>query len=142
MSDKTFCYLVIQGSKNPFWVDQKCTPGRIRRCLFDTLQMDPATTHIKLDGKELTEEKPVVQMGVVHGSILEVTYCPTMRMLNQTLGVGGKIDLFKNEKVSEACQVCGMAPPTYTFALCGHRCICVECMEKKLDRSCPVCQHL
>lgn len=144
------CYLRIDDNDGAFWVDGACTPGRIKKCLYEMQHMDPLTTTLKLGNKKLLKEKPLIShYGLKNGDVIRVIYNKTARFMlaqinRDTMGVQNVI---KKEFMQEECLFCfekleKNINGTNVFIPCGHICVCDKCMTEKLTMHCPICNRI
>ena len=56
--------------------------------------------------------------------------------------IGGRLPMINGLKTfdSEKCQVCLENPTNILFCICGHICMCRECIRKYESASCPICK--
>ena len=56
--------------------------------------------------------------------------------------IGGRLPMLNSIKTfnTEVCQICQENQPSILFCVCGHICICGECIKKYESASCPVCK--
>lgn len=147
-ADRVDCFLKVDGVKKSFWVDSKCTPNRIKNCLLDVDGMDPFTTTLRLDGKKLTKEMPLISYyGLKSGDIICVRYVKLNRVIISQLKkeLNENTELFEKKFYSEECVSCfdtldHKDPCNFIFVPCGHACVCRECIGKFVN--CPICNRL
>jgi hypothetical protein len=137
MTDKVNCFLEINGLKNSFWVDSKCTPNRIKRCLNEYQGMIPQYTKLYLNENELTIEKPIVEQGLKSGDIINVKTDENIQSINNLINPSKKIvEKIFSEKECIVClkELSGVVP---IYVPCGHRNTCYDCYQKYFK--CSIC---
>ena len=82
--------------------------------------------------------------------IIYVTY-PSFSISNSHLSgrpyfpckyIGGRLPMVNSIKTfdSKECQLCLENPTSILFCICGHICICGECIKKYESAACPICK--
>lgn len=135
------CYLEINGVKNSFWLDFKCSPRRIKNCLYETLGFHPGYTKLFLNDVELTEEKSIVDFyEIKNNDIIKVTTDDIVRALISGLNgtILDKIKIYQSDECVSCLEKLTKSDKV-TFIPCGHRCICIKCYEKITQ--CPLCNN-
>ena len=56
--------------------------------------------------------------------------------------IGGRLPLINSLKIfdSKECQVCLENPTSILFCICGHICMCGDCIKKYQSGACPICK--
>ena len=56
--------------------------------------------------------------------------------------IGGRLPMINNLKTfdSKECQVCFENPSSILFCICGHICICGDCIKIYQSGACPICK--
>ena len=56
--------------------------------------------------------------------------------------IGGRLPLTNSLRIfdSKECQVCLENPTSILFCICGHICMCGDCIKKYQSGACPICK--
>lgn len=146
--DRVDCILKLNGDRNHFWVNAETTPNSIKGCLYDMNDIDPLTTTLRLGGKKLIKEKPLISYyGLKNGDIISVRYVEINRLIiqEQKKQLGIKREALPKKFFSTECAICfdpseSEVPKWSAFIPCGHVCVCNTCIKK--INSCPICTRL
>ena len=82
--------------------------------------------------------------------VIYITY-PSFSISNRFLSgrpyfpcnfIGGRLPMINSLKTfdSKECQVCLENPTSILFCICGHICMCGDCIKKYQSGACPICK--
>ena len=56
--------------------------------------------------------------------------------------IGGRLPMLNSIKTfnTEVCQICNENPASILFCVCGHICVCGECIKKYESSACSICK--